>query len=368
MNEKRDYYDVLGLSREASSDEIRKAYRKCALQFHPDRNPGDASAETKFKEATEAYSVLSDEQKRGAYDRFGHAGLGNGGFDFQAAGVGDILSHFQDLFSDFFGGFGGFGGPQRRRRGPERGQDVRLEARISLRDAFTGTKQELCVRGNAPCDTCSGTGAAPGTKPERCSQCNGNGQVTTQRGFIMFSTTCPRCGGTGQHIATPCQTCHGTRYVERRRKVLVTFPAGIDSGQTLRVPGQGMPGIAQAQPGDLYVDVLIEDDASFQRDGYDLVARHPVSFPEAALGSKVSLTLPDGAPITAEVPAGTQPGTVLSLRHKGMPRLDGRGRGDLHVVVDVLVPKKLSRRAKKLLEELDEELAESSDAQPAKVG
>ncbi len=361
MSDKRDYYEVLEVPREASEDEIRKAYRKAALKYHPDRNPGDASAEGKFKEATEAYSVLSDREKRGQYDRFGHAGLGSAGFDFQHAGMGDILSQFQDLFSDFFGGFGGFGGQRRRQRGPERGQDVRVEAQISLKDAYLGTKHEVGIRGNAPCDTCSGTGAAAGTRPERCAQCGGNGQVTTQRGLIMFSTTCPRCRGSGEQIAKPCESCSGTKYVEKKRKVLVTFPAGIDSGQTLRVPGQGMPGPANGVAGDLYVDVVLADDEHFQRDGHDLIARRQVSFPEAALGGELEVELPDESKVVAEVPAGTQPGTVITLRGKGMPRLDGRGTGHLHVVVDVAVPKKLSRRAKKLLEELEEELRDGSD-------
>jgi molecular chaperone DnaJ len=359
MSEKRDFYEVLEVSREASQEEVRKAYRKQALRFHPDRNPGDAEAESKFKEATEAFSVLSDAEKRATYDRFGHAGLGSSGFDFSGAGVGDILSHFQDLFSDFFGGFGG--GARRRSRSADRGQDVRVEAHISLKDSYNGTKQEVCVHGSAPCDGCNGSGAAPGSRPERCPQCAGSGQMTTQRGFIMFSTTCPRCRGTGEHIPNPCESCHGTRYVERRRKVLVTFPAGIDTGQTLRVPGQGMPGMGNSSPGDLYVDVVIEDDASFQRDGYDLVARRQVSFVEAALGGKLQLELPDESSVNAEIPSGTQPNTVISLRNKGLPRLDGRGRGDLHVVIDVAVPKKLSRRAKKLLEELEEELGGVED-------
>ena len=368
MSQKRDYYDVLELARDASADDVRKAYRKAALKHHPDRNPGDSQAEARFKEATEAYSVLSDDQKRATYDRFGHAGLGNAGVDFSGAGMGDILSQFQDLFSDFFGGFGGFaGGGRRRQRGPERGQDVRLEAQISLAEAYSGAKKEVCVRGNAPCEDCGATGAALGTKPERCPQCGGSGQVTSQRGFIMFSTTCSRCHGTGQHIASPCNTCQGTRVVEKRRKVLVTFPPGIASGQTLRVPGQGMPGPGSAAAGDLYVDVVLEEDHNFQRDGYDLVARRQVTFPEAALGGSIQLELPDGVSIEAEVPSGTQPGSVLTLRAKGMPRLDGRGRGDIHVVVDVSVPKKLSRRAKKLLEELEEELG-GADERAARTG
>jgi len=367
MSQKRDYYDVLEVPRDASADDIRRAYRKSALKHHPDRNPDDPEAEARFKEATEAYSVLSDEQRRSTYDRFGHAGLEGGGFDFSHAGMGDILSQFQDLFSDFFGGFGGFGGGGRRRqRGPERGQDVRVETQISLAEAYAGAKKEVCIHGSAHCEECGGTGAASGTKPERCPQCGGNGQVTSQRGFIMFSTTCPRCRGTGQHIEKPCGTCQGTRFVEKRRKVLVTFPAGIDSGQTLRVPGQGMPGPNGAAAGDLYVDVMVEEDESFQRDGYDLIARRRISFAEAALGGSIDIELPDTTGVEAEVPSGTQPGSVLTLRGKGLPRLDGRGRGNVHVVVDVAVPKKLSRRAKKLLEELDEELTD--DEQAAQTG
>ena len=360
MSEKRDYYEVLGVSREASADDIRRSYRQCALKYHPDRNPNDPSAEEKFKEATEAYSVLSDDEKRGNYDRFGHAGVG-GGFDFGAAGMGDIFSHFQDLFSDFFGGMGGFGfggGGGGRRQAPVRGQDVRVEASISLKDAMTGCKHEVVVRGAAACEECNGSGAKKGTKPERCAQCGGKGQVTTQRGFIMFSTTCPACRGAGTSIKEPCEACEGAGAVAKQRKVLVTFPAGIDSEQRLRVPGQGMPGPAGAPAGDLYVDVMLEPDETFAREGYDLVTRQPVSFPEAALGTEIQIELPDETSLEVEVPSGTQPGAVITLRGRGVTRLDRRGRGDLHIVVEVQVPKKLSRRAKKLLAELDSELSE----------
>jgi molecular chaperone DnaJ len=350
--DKPDYYEVLGVSREASDDDIRRAYRQLALKYHPDRNPNNPEAEQKFKEATEAYTVLSDAQKRGAYDRFGHAGLGGAGFDFSTAGIGDILSHFQDMFSDFFGGFGNTG----RRQGAERGQDVRVEANITLKEAFVGCKQEVVVHGAAPCETCDGSGAKPGTSPESCPQCRGAGQVTTQRGFIMFSTTCPRCRGTGNVVPNPCDSCQGTGYVDRQKKVLVTFPAGIDTGQRLRVPGQGMPGPSGIPAGDLYVDVNVTTDERFERDGYDLAARHRVSFVEATLGGQVSLTLPDDTQVDAEVKPGTQPGTILTLRGQGIPRLDRRGRGDLHLLIDVAVPKKLSKRARKLLEELDREL------------
>jgi len=365
MSEKRDFYVVLSVSREASEDDIRKAYRQAALKHHPDRNPGDKAAEEKFKEATEAYSVLSDAEKRAAYDRFGHAGLsGAQGFDFNGAGMGDILSHFQDMFSDFFGGFGGQGQPSggggRRKRGPDRGQDVRVEAVISLKDALTGGKHEITVSGAAPCDTCHGSGAVPGTKTEACSQCRGSGQVTAQRGFIMFSSPCARCRGTGQYLPSPCETCHGSGTVERQRKVLVAIPGGIDSGQRLRVPRQGMPGPNGLPAGDLYVDIEVESDERFERQGADLGTRASISFAEAALGSKLTITMPDDSVISAEVEPGTQPNSVIVVRGQGMPRLDRHGRGDLHVAVNVRVPKKLSKQAKKLLRELEAEI--SSDA------
>jgi molecular chaperone DnaJ len=362
MTEKRDYYEVLGLSREASDDEVRRAWRQAALKYHPDRNPGDKSAEDKFKEAHEAFQVLSDPNKRQTYDRFGHAGLQSSGYE--AAGINDILSQFQDMFADFFGGMGGFGGfGGTRRRGPQAGDDIRVGATISLRDVMTGTKQEVTVRGEAPCEYCEGRGSEPGTRPETCPTCRGTGQSTTQRGFIMFSTPCGRCAGTGQVIAHPCQNCRGTGRVERHRTVLVTFPAGIDAGQRLRVPGQGMPGEPGAPPGDLYVDVELAEDKDFERQGYDLVTRRRLTFAAATLGAALEVRLPDDSKVNAEIRAGTQPGTVITLKGKGVPRLDRRGRGDLHVVVDVLVPRKLSKRAKQLLHELEQELGEVSEPQ-----
>ncbi len=355
MSEKRDYYEVLGLAQQANADEIRRAYRQLALKYHPDRNPGDSAAEGKFKEATEAYSVLSDEEKRAAYDRFGHAGLG-GGSDFSGVGVNDILNHFQDMFADFFGGFGG--GQQRGRRG--RGQDVRVGAELSLANAMKGGKHEVVVRGPAPCETCHGSGAKPGTSPAKCSQCRGSGQVTAQRGFIMFSSPCARCRGTGVSVEHPCETCAGAGAVERQRRVLVSFPAGIDGGQRLRVPGQGMPGQEGAEAGDLYVDVELQPDPHFERHGNDLGTRVRISFAAASLGSEIEVRLPDDSVVNAEIPAGTQPGTVLSVAGRGMPRLDRSGRGDLHVVVNVAVPAKLSKKAKKLIQELEAELSAES--------
>lgn len=355
MSEKRDYYEVLGVSRDAGDDEIRRAYRKLALQHHPDRNQGDPTAETKFKEATEAFSVLSDKDKRATYDRFGHAGLeGRGGFDFSSAGMGDIFSHFQDMFADFFGG-AGFGGTGRRRA--ERGRDVRVDATIGFADAMTGTKQEVTVTGEAPCDECGGNGCAKGKSPVKCPHCGGSGQITSQRGFIMFSTHCPRCHGRGSVVTDPCAECDGRGLTENRRRVLVTFPAGIDSGQRLRVPGQGMPGPGGAPPGDLYVDVELAEDDRFERDGPDLVVREELSFADAVLGTKKSLALPNEEKVKFDVPAGTQPGTVISIQGKGMPHVNRpSSRGRLHVVIGVKVPKKLNKKAKKLLQELDAEL------------
>ncbi|HEY2409647.1 MAG TPA: molecular chaperone DnaJ [Polyangiaceae bacterium] len=362
MTEKRDYYEILGISREAGEDEVRRAYKQSALKHHPDRNPGDKAAEASFKEATEAYSVLSDQTKRATYDRFGHAGLGGGGFDFSGAGMGDILSQFQDMFSDFFGGMSGFpgqGGSRRRRA--ERGQDVRVEASLSLKDAMLGGKHEIVVAGAAPCDKCSGLGAKPGTRPETCNQCRGSGQVTAQRGFIMFSSPCARCRGTGQYLPDPCEHCRGSGMVERERKVVVSIPGGIESGQRLRVPSQGMPGPSNTPPGDLYVDIEVEEDPRFERHGADLGTHASVSFSEAALGGKLEVTLPDDSIVKAELAAGTQPGSVIRVRGQGMPRLDRSGRGDLHIAVDVRVPKKLSKQAKQLLKELEQELSASED-------
>ncbi len=351
MSEKRDFYVILSVTRESTDDEIKRAYRQAALKHHPDRNPGDKSAEEKFKEASEAYAVLSDADKRAAYDRYGHAGL-NGGSG--ADSMSDILSHFQDMFSDFFGG--NQGGGQRRKRGPDRGQDVRVEATISLRDALLGGKHEITVSGAAPCDSCNGSGAEPGTKTETRNQCRGSGQVTAQRGFIMFSSPCARCRGTGQYLPSPCHSCHGSGAVERQRKVIVAIPGGIDSGQRLRVPKQGMPGPSGLPPGDLYVDIEVESDERFERQGADLGTRASISFAEAALGSKLEIRMPDDTLISAEVQPGTQPNSVIVVRGQGMPRLDRHGRGDLHVAVNVRVPTKLSKTAKKLLRDLEAEL------------
>lgn len=355
--ERRDLYEVLGVGKTASADEIRKAYRQAALKNHPDRNQGDEAASARFKEATEAFQVLSDDDKRGRYDRFGFAGIegSQGPPDFG----GDIFSHFQDIFSEFFGGSGG--GQQRRRgNGPSRGQDIRVQQRLTLKEALEGCKREVPLRTPSPCDTCEGSGAKPGTKKKACGMCGGVGQVSSSRGFVMFTQACPECGGEGQVIKSPCDVCRGQGVVEKQRKVVVSFPAGIDTNQRLRVPSQGMSGGRGGPPGDLFVDVEVTADPAFERDGLDLITRGKVSFTEAALGKRIEVVLPTEEKIDVDVPAGTQPGDVVTIRSKGAPRIDGRGRGSLHVVVQVDVPRVLSARARQLLGELSEELAKTS--------
>ncbi|MBV9948894.1 MAG: molecular chaperone DnaJ [Myxococcales bacterium] len=364
MSSKRDYYEVLGCSRDASSDDLRKAYRREALKHHPDRNQGDTAAEAKFKEINEAYQVLSDDEKRRVYDQFGHAGFeGAGGFD----GMGDVFAHMQDMFTEMFSGSMGFGGGGARAR---RGADLRVQARLTLREAAFGCKREVSVRAPVACGDCGGTGAKPGSKPDTCPQCRGTGQVTNTRGFVMFTSTCSRCRGTGRVVKHACATCTGQGAVEKTRKVNVTFPAGIDAGQRLRVPGQGMPGPHGAASGDLYVEVDVEADPRFERDGADLVSRVRVPFTEAALGAeiKVAALAPDdeNATIAVAVPPGTQSGAVFTMKGHGVPRLDGRGRGSLVVVMQIDVPTSLTPRARELLEQLNEELRAEGGAPAGK--
>ncbi|MDB4944184.1 MAG: Chaperone protein DnaJ [Labilithrix sp.] len=367
MSEKRDYYEILSVERTATVEEVRKAYKREALKHHPDRNQGDAEAEAKFKLCNEAYQVLSDEEKRRIYDQFGHAGL-EGGAGFPG-GASDVFAHMQDLFSEMFSG-GGFGrGGQRRQ---QRGADLRMQARLTLREAAFGVKREVAVHAPVRCDDCNGSGAKAGTKPETCGHCRGSGHVSNARGFVMFTTPCPKCGGQGQVIKHLCKGCGGRGAVERARKVVVAFPAGIDAGQRLRVPGQGMPGPPNGPAGDLYVEIDVEEDPRFERDGADLVTRFHTSFAAAALGAEVRVpalgdadTEEESPTVPLQIPAGTQSGSVFTIKGQGIPRLDGRGRGALIGVVQVDVPTALSERAKKLIEELDAELAPAPSAAPA---
>ncbi len=355
MASKRDYYEVLGVSKDASEDDLKKAYKREAVKNHPDRNPGDATAEARFKEASEAYQVLNDAQKRSVYDRFGHEGLEGA---MGGGGGADIFGNMQDLFNEMFSGFGG-GGGGRSQRG---GQDVRIGQRITLREAAFGCKREVSLRVPAACTPCKGTGAAPDGKVEVCTQCRGAGQVQTARGFMMFSQTCGKCSGRGKQITKPCKECKGQGQVEEVRKVTVAVPAGIDNGQRLRVGGQGIAP-PNGQAGDLYVDIEVSEDPTFERDGTDVVVRLSVPYSIAVLGGQIDVPVlradDENATREVKIDAGTQPGDVLRLRGEGITRVDGRAKGELLAVVQIAVPKKVSKRAKELLTELSAELAKA---------
>jgi molecular chaperone DnaJ len=349
---KRDYYEILAVSREASEQQIKSAYRKLALKYHPDRNPGDHEAEERFKEAAEAYAVLADRDKRSLYDRFGHAGVsgvgaGAGGFDPTVfADFGDIFAGLGDIF-----GFGDIFGGRRRRGGPQRGADLRYDLEISFEESFDGSETSIQIPREETCETCSGTGAAAGTRPEVCSSCRGSGQLRYQQGFLTVARPCANCRGTGQVISKPCQSCRGAGRVGRERKITVKIPPGIATGQRLRLYGEGEHGSAGGPPGDLYVVVHVQEHPFFHREGDDLYCELPVSYPVLALGGELRVpTVKDDDEVT--IPAGTQPGTRFRLRGKGVPSVSGRGRGDLYVIARVAVPKKLTRDQKHLLEEL----------------
>jgi molecular chaperone DnaJ len=345
---KRDYYEVLGVSRSATDQEIKSAYRKLALQHHPDRNPGDKAAEEKFKEAAEAYAVLADKDKRALYDRFGHAGLGSaagGGFDPTVfADFGDILGGLGDIF-----GFDVFGG--RRRGGPQRGADLRYDLEISFEEAAKGTETTIQIPRAETCESCHGSGAAKGTTPSTCPQCHGRGQLRYQQGFFTVARTCGRCRGTGSIITKPCPACQGQGVVMKERKLTVKIPAGISTGQRLRLVGEGEHGGAGGPAGDLYVVIQVQEHPFFQRDGDDLHCEMPVSFPLLALGGEIAVPTLDGHE-TLRVPEGTQSGTTIRMRGKGLPNVAGRGRGDLHVTLQVQVPKKLTRDQRSLIDQL----------------
>lgn len=348
---KRDYYDVIGVPRTANDAEIKSAYRKLALKYHPDRNPGDASAEEKFKEAAEAYSVLADADKRAAYDRYGHAGVsgagGAGGFDPSVfTGFEDIFGNLGDLF-----GFGDVFGGGRRRGGPQRGADLRYDLDISFEGSARGVDTTIQIPRQEPCDSCHGSGAAPGTKSTRCGQCQGRGQVRYQQGFFVVARTCGQCGGTGTLITDPCTTCRGTGQVSRERKITVKIPAGIASGQRLRLYGEGELGVMGGPPGDLYVVVGVSEHEVFRRDGDDLYCEISVNFPTVVLGGEVTVPTLDGDD-TLKIPEGTTAGSVFRLRGKGMPNVNGRGRGDLHVLVQVRTPRKLTKDQRAAFEAL----------------
>jgi molecular chaperone DnaJ len=348
---KRDYYEILSVSRTATDTEIKSAYRKLALKHHPDRNPGDRAAEEQFKEAAEAYAVLVDGDKRHLYDRFGHAGLGGAatsGFDPTVfTGFEDILGGLGDIFgfSDVFGG-------GRRRGGPQRGADLRYDLEISFEESAKDIETTIQIPRQESCETCRGTGSAEGAPPATCPQCRGRGQLRYQQGFFTVARACGQCSGTGTIITKPCPTCRGAGRVEKERKLTVRIPAGIASGQRLRLTAEGEGGLSGGPRGDLYVVVHVQDHPFFRRDGNDLRCEIPVNFPTLALGGQIQIPTLDGTePLT--IPDGTQTGTMIRVKGKGMPDVTGRsGRGDLLVTVQVTTPKKLTRDQKKLLEGL----------------
>jgi molecular chaperone DnaJ len=344
--EKRDYYEVLGLQRTAALDDIKKAYRKLAVKYHPDKNPGDKESEEKFKEAAEAYGVLSDDEKRARYDRYGHAGTqGMGGFDpNQFADFGDILG---DLFG--FGDF--FGAGRRRTNRPARGNDLRHDLELDFMEAAFGKEVTLNVPRIVACTTCNGVGAKPGTQPVTCTGCQGRGQIRYSQGFFAVQRTCPQCGGAGKMIKDPCATCNGQGRVREEKTISVKVPAGVDDGSRLRVGAEGESGFNGGPAGDLYVFISVREHPKFTRRDYDVHAEQAVTFTQAALGAEVKTETIDGDE-SLKVPGGTQPNQVFRLRGKGVPFIDGSGRGDHYVHVNVKIPTALNDEQRRLLEEL----------------
>lgn len=354
---KRDYYEVLAVSRTATDQEIKSAYRRLAVKYHPDKNPNDASAEERFKEAAEAYSVLSNSEQRRRYDRFGHAGVSSsaGTGAWGAPGFGGI----EDILGDLFGFGDVFGGARGgRRTTAQRGADLRYDLEITLEDAASGMTAQLRIPRLETCDTCKGSGAAAGSEPESCSTCQGSGQVRYQQGFFSVARTCHVCRGAGRVIKNPCKDCKGSGRVEREKQMEVKVPAGVETGSRLRVSGEGEAGTNGGAPGDLYVVIHVAEHEQFERQGSNLYEAVPISFTQAALGAEIMVkTLDDEEKL--KIPMGTQTGTVFRLRGKGMPVLGGRGRGDLFVSVTVITPTTLTREQRKLLEQLAE--VESKD-------
>jgi molecular chaperone DnaJ len=358
---KRDYYEVLGVPRNADDATIKSSYRKLALQYHPDRNPGDPTAEEKFKEAAEAYSVLSDAAKRAAYDRYGHAGVsgaaGNGGFDM--GGFPDL----SDLLNEMFGFGDPFGaGRQQRRNRPQRGEDVRYDLELSFEDAMRGISVDIQVPRLEECGRCKGKGAEPDDGLVTCPTCRGRGEVIYQQAFLQVRRTCGQCAGRGQIIRRPCKECRGEGYQRRERRLKVNIPAGVDTGTQLRLSGEGQPGANGGPPGDLYVVTKVAEHPVFERHDYDLHCRVPINIAQAALGAAIELVTFDGVQ-TVKIPEGTQPGTKLRLKGLGVPRLNASGRGDLFVHIVVQVPQKLTREQRRLLEQLREELPAENEPQ-----
>jgi molecular chaperone DnaJ len=351
---KIDYYELLGVTKTASDQELKTAYRKLAMQFHPDRNPNNPEAEAKFKECSEAYSVLSDGEKRAAYDRYGHAafsgGGGGGGNPFQGGGFGG--QDMGDIFGDIFGEMFNMGGNRRASR-VQRGRDLRYDMSLEFTEAVFGVEKEINIRRAETCDDCKGTGAAKGRQPQTCPQCKGAGQVRFQQGFFAVARTCAQCNGTGTIVTDPCKTCHGETTVEHEHKLLVKVPAGVEQDTRIRYQGEGEAGRFGGPAGDLYVVLSVKKHKFFERDGDDLHCVMPISFPQAALGTELEIETLEGAE-TIKVPEGVQSGKEFRLRGKGVPHLNERGKGDLIVEIRVSTPTKMTRQQKELMKQLSE--------------
>jgi molecular chaperone DnaJ len=353
---KRDYYDTLGLSKGASADEIKKAYRRKAKELHPDRNSDNPNAEEQFKEVNEAYDALKDPDKKAAYDRYGHAAFegGMGGGAGPRPGQGDFASAFSDVFDDLFGDFmGGRPGSGGRQRAT-RGSDLRYNLRVSLEDAFQGVQKTINVPTSVTCDTCNGTGAADGSEPVTCPTCSGMGKVRAQQGFFTVERTCPTCNGAGQIIKDPCTVCGGGGRINKDRSLSVNIPAGVETGTRIRLAGEGEAGLRGGPNGDLYIFIEVREHDLFQRDGQDLFCNVPVSMATAALGGDIEVPSIDGGRSRVKVPAGSQSGRQMRLRGKGMPALRGGGQGDMFIELAVETPVNLTARQKEILREFDE--------------
>ena len=363
---KRDYYEVLGVQKGASEEEIKKAYKKMARKYHPDLNPGDKDAEEKFKEVNEAYEVLSDSEKKARYDQFGFAGVdpnfgaGGGGY---GGGAGFDFGDLGDIFGSFFGG--GFGGGQTRRNpnAPQRGESIRMNLTISFEEAAFGCEKELELDRYESCETCHGSGAAPGTSPETCPDCGGSGVIQTRRqtpmGVFASTAPCSRCGGRGKIIKEPCKDCRGSGMVRRRRKIQASVPAGIDNGQTISIRGQGHAGKNGGPAGDLLVTITVRPHELFRREGTSVLCEAPITFPQAVLGAELEIPTIDGK-VKYDIPEGTQSGTTFRLKGKGIPALNGRGRGDQYVTVYIETPRNLNREQKEALKKFAEAVGENN--------
>ena len=353
---KRDYYEALGVTRTVTEIELKAAFRKGAMQFHPDRNPNDKTAEVRFKELNEAYQVLSDGQKRAAYDRFGHAAFENGGGAGRAGFGGEgFASSMADIFDDLFGDVMGRRGGGGRANGRERGSDIRYDLEIGLDDAFAGKTATIQVPTSITCEVCHGVGAKAGSQPKTCPTCAGHGRVRAQQGFFAIERTCPTCSGRGQIIENPCEACAGAGRVTRERTLSVNVPKGVEDGTRIRLAGEGEAGLRGGPAGDLYLFLTVKPHPIFHRDGADLYCRVPISFVQASLGSEFSVRTLDGGETKVKVPEGTQSGRQFKVRSKGMPALRGRDLGDLYIQALVETPQHLTKRQRELLEEFDKE-------------